>query len=103
MEQYEFHEYRMQFNALFHSIAATGISIYCLWFTCPNQATYFNSTECRENVRNSQVWATMFTAGYLTVETAFIFCYCGVKTSIDKQTLVHHIIVAFNIYVGYWQ
>ena len=75
MESYEFHEYRMYYNGILHAIGATMFSIYCIWFTCPEGKTFFNDLECRETVRNSQVWTTMFTASYLAVETVFLGLY----------------------------
>ena len=59
--------------------------------------------ECRETTRNSHVWLCFFTASYLLVDTFVILFVTGVKTSIDKQTLVHHLVGFSNYYLAMWQ
>lgn len=80
----EKHEYRMQWNALIHSVFATFFSLYCMFLTCGDGKTFFNDEECRLKPRNSHVWTCFFTAGYLTVDTGFILFKVGVHNAIDR-------------------
>ena len=84
MSSHDFHEYRMQINSFFHGSMATSFALYCLFWTCPGDKTFFNDEECRLVPRNSHMWLCFFTAGYLFVETAFILGYVGVENTIDK-------------------
>ena len=67
-----------------HAVLATIFSIYCVFYTCPGEQTFFNDKECREVPRNSHVWTCMFTATYLTVDTFWLVFFMGVKEPIDK-------------------
>ena len=98
----DFHEYRMQVNAIVHAVFTSIFTLYCLFWTCRDGKTFFNDEECRMVPRNSHVWTCFFTSGYLTVETLFILTVTGVHSPIDKQTLVHHILGIFNFYIVFW-
>ena len=102
MARKEMHEYRMQINAILHAVMTTIFAAYCIWFTCPDGRTYFNDKECREVVRNSHAWTTVFTASYLTVDTFSMVFLSGVKTNIDRQHMVHHLVVSLNYFIGFW-
>ena len=39
---HDMHEYRIQWNAFFHAVIASGFAIYVVWFTCPDGKTFFN-------------------------------------------------------------
>ena len=99
----EKHEYRMQWNAFFHAIFATSFALYCMFWTCGEDKTFFNDEQCREKPRNSHVWTCMYTAAYLTVDTFWIVFKVGVETAIDKQTLLHHVIAFSNYYIAFWK
>ena len=103
MNSHDFHEYRMQVNALVHAVFATAFSFYCMFFTCPNGETFFSDETCRQSVRNIQVWTCYFTASYLMVDTVFLLVFTGVPTALDKQTLVHHVLGFLNFYALFWQ
>ena len=103
MNSHDFHEYRMQVNALVHACCATSFAIYCIYFTCQDGKTFMNDENCRLVPRNSHVWLCFFTASYLFVETVFIALYVGVTNRIDKQTLIHHVIGFLNYYIAFWQ
>ena len=99
----EFHEYRMQWNALVHATVATLNSIYCIFYTCGDNKTFFNDETCRLYPRNSHVWACHFTAAYLFTETVWILVKVGVHDTIDKQTLAHHLMGFITYYIAFWE
>ena len=103
MEARDRHEYRMQWNALVHSIIASAFALYCIVGTCPGDTHFFNDESCRHTVRFSHVWVCFFTAGYLLVETMFVIFATGVRTTVDKQALVHHVIAFLSYYTAFWQ
>ena len=84
MNSHDFHEYRMQWNAFVHAIFATFFSLYCMFYTCPNNKTFFDDEECRLVVRNSHVLTCFFTASYLLVDTIIILVWVPVQSPIDK-------------------
>lgn len=97
------HEYRMLVNSVIHATAATCFAWYCMWYTCPAGQTYFNSEECRYDVRNSHVWTTIFTASFLTVDFMCMILLSGVKTKMDRQHLAHHFTVAAAYFLALWK
>lgn len=103
MNSHDFHEYRMQINALIHGCLSTSFALYCTIWTCQNGKTFFNDEQCRLVPRNSHVWTCFFTAGYLFVESVFILGYVGLETPLDKQALVHHALGFANFYIAFWQ
>ena len=103
MKPREFHDYRMQVNALIHAALATIFALYGLFLACPDEQTFFNSEECRLVPRNCHVWTVFFTAGYLVVETVFIWKYLGMDSAIDRQTFLHHIVAFVNFYLAFWE
>ena len=103
MPKKEKHEYRLQWNALIHSVFATIFSIYCMFFTCGDGKTFFNDEDCRVRARNSQVWCCAFTAGYLLVDTMWVIFKIGLHTPIDRQTLAHHVIGFANYYLAFYK
>ena len=84
MNSHDFHEYRMQVNALVHAALATSFAIYCIFYTCQDGRTFLNDENCRLQPRNSHVWLCYFTASYLFIDTCFIALFVGVKDPIDK-------------------
>ena len=103
MPSKDFHEYRIQWNSFFHATIASIGAIYCVWFTCPEDKTFFNDQECREIPRNSHCYICMFTAGYLLLDTIHMCLFMGFETQIDKQMLVHHVVAFVNYYIAFWQ
>ena len=78
LSNHDMHEYRMQWNALLHSVFASFFALYCILWTCPGDKDFFNDQECREIPRNSHVWTISFTAGYLLLDTLLIVGVVGV-------------------------
>ena len=84
LNTHDFHEYRMQVNAIVHATLATVFSVYCMFYTCPEGKTFLNDESCRLTCRNSHLWTCTFTASYLLVDTAFILVFLGIKSELDK-------------------
>lgn len=42
MNSHDLHEYRMTWNSLIHAITATFFALYCMYYTCPDNKTFFN-------------------------------------------------------------
>ena len=93
----------MQWNAFIHGILSTSLAIYTTFGTCGDGKTFLNDQECRETARNSHVLLTSFTAGYLTLESFYIVTVLGIEKPIDKQSLLHHIVAASQLYLAFWQ
>ena len=103
LESHVYHDYRMYWNSIIHSIVASFLSVYCMFLTCPGDQTFYNSEECRLVVRNSHVWLTHFTASNLVIDTTLILIFLGLKTTFDKQMIVHHVVAFTNYYIAFWQ
>ena len=103
LESHVYHDYRMYWCSIIHSVFASLLSIYCMFLTCPGDQTFYNSEECRLVVRNSHVWLTHFTASNLVIDTILILVFMGLKTTFDKQMIVHHVVAFTNYYIAFWQ
>ena len=86
-----------------HSVASTFGSIYCMFFLCGDQKTFFNDSECREVVRYGHLWLCFFTAGYLFVDGVYLVTRIGLVKPLDTQTLIHHIVAIVNYWIAFWQ
>lgn len=86
-----------------HSTLSTFGSIYCMYFLCGDQKTFFNDSECREVVRYGHLWLCFFTAGYLFVDGFYLLTRIGIVKPLDRQTLLHHIVAVANYWLAFWQ
>ena len=49
------------------------------------------------------MWTCNFIATYLLLDTILLYFIMGVKTPLDRQSMVHHVIAFTNYYMAFWQ
>lgn len=85
--------------SMVHAPLSTINSVICTWFICGEGQNFFNSFECANTVLYAHLWGLNLSAAYLWVDFWMLIYYCGWKTSLEKQNLVHHWLSYFFMYL----
>lgn len=85
-------EYRSNVLGVFHSIAATFLSFYCIFVACGPGNNFFNSDECATTPRNITVFTAIFSASYFMADLTLLTFYTSLATPMHKQYAIHHFV-----------